>query len=131
MFQISFDIRKTKRSHLFIYAIYEILDSTRLRLLHTKNVLPCANVSCMLTYQRALRAYVSTCFHAYVLNVSTWLASSLPHMSTCIESLVSHGLFDHVITSQNAFAFSVSSFDATFFRFTVVVVEVVHTVGEV
>ena len=58
---------------------------------------------CVLTCQRALSAYVShmltwlACLH-----VSKWLVSSYVHIPTCLESLVSHCLSDHVITGQHA-----------------------------
>ena len=57
----------------------------------------------VLTCQRALSAYVShmstwlACLH-----VSKWLVSSYVHIPTCLESLVSHCLSDHVITGQHA-----------------------------
>ena len=50
-------------------------------------------------------------------------------MPTCLESLASHGVRDRGITCQHASP--VSSFDAMFFSFVVIVVEVVHTIGKV
>ena len=50
-------------------------------------------------------------------------------MPTCLESLASHVVHDHVITRQHASP--VSSFDAMFFSFVAIVVEVVHTIGKV
>ena len=57
--------------------------------------------------------------------MSTCLESLLADVPTYLEPIVWHGLCDHVTTSQQA------SFDTTFFSFTAIVVEVVHTVGKV
>ena len=120
--------------------------SAKLRALHTKNVL---------TYQRVLHAYVLTCkhiLHAYVLtwqpvsstyvpHVSTCLASLCTYVSTCLvssrapvptcfESLVSYALRHHVINCQYNMPCLLRIFDATFFSFTAIVVEAVHTAGK-
>ena len=89
-------------------------------------VLTCssANVLFVLTCQRALNAYVPyvlpyvlTCLACLYTLVSTLFVNSRAYVRTCLESLV--------------FASSVSSFDVTFFSFTVIVAEVVHIIGKV
>ena len=58
-----------------------------------------------LTCQRTLSPYVphvSTSLRHFCTQVSTWLASSRALMLTCLASLASHGLRDHVITCQVA-----------------------------
>ena len=95
----------------------------------------------VLTCQRALHAYMLTCQHALC-----------PLMPTCLECLHSshvnipcvlmYSQVNVVIFSLTrlvwpcnhqpiCFASSVNSFGATFFSFTVIAVEVVHTVGNV
>ena len=77
------------------------------------------NVSCVLTCSRALRNYVPTCLaclsaqmqRAYVLTYER-ASSSLPHLPAFLAWLV-------------------SSFDATFFSFFAIVIEVVHTDGKI
>ena len=69
------------------------------------------NVASVLTCQRALRAHVPVrfeCLRASRVNmpclyihVSTGLASSHAHVSTCLESPASHGLHNYVITCQH------------------------------
>ena len=83
-----------------------------------------ANVLFVLTCQRALNAYVPyvlpyvlTCLACLCTLVSKLFVNSRAYVRTCLESLV--------------FASSVSSFDVTFFSFTVIVAKVVRTVGKV
>ena len=66
---------------------------------------PRTNLPCVLTCRGTLRAYMlhmSTCFLRLWNNVSTWLASSGAHMSTCLEPLTSHGWCDYLITCKHA-----------------------------
>ena len=59
----------------------------------------------MLTYQRSLRAYLLTCYralHALVLTCQRTLSAYAPHVSTCLESLASYGLCNHVNSRQHA-----------------------------
>ena len=104
-------------------------ESAKLCAMCAKNVLTCKRTlrAYVLTCQRTLHAYVLTCqrsLRALILtcrrpvnacvphgstglaclytDVSTCFASSRTHVPTCIESLASYGLCDHVITCQYA-----------------------------
>ena len=84
----------------------------------------------VITCQHALRANVLTCsapLSCLPTHVSTRFASLRTHVPTCLESLASYGLPDHLIS----LAYLASRCDATFFSFTVIVIEIVHTVGKV
>ena len=72
------------------------------------------NMPCVLMYSRAIVACDLTCSHANMPWVPcfTRLARPCNHLPTCFVS-------------------SVCSFNATFFSFTAIVVEVVHTAGKV
>ena len=109
-------------------------------------VLKCQRVMrvCMLMCQRALRALVLTyqrALSAFVPHVSTYVVCLYTHMSTWLGSTRSFANMPGVpcftwfslprYHLPTCFAFSVTSFDATFFSFTVIVAEVVHTVGKV
>ena len=76
----------------------------------------------VLTCQGALRAYVLTCQHGLRVTCSCANMTWVP----CLTCLVWH--HDHLPIS---FASSVSTFDATFFSFTAILVEVVHNIGKV
>ena len=86
-------------------------ESAKLRALRAKNVLTC---------QRALRAYVLTCQHVLRAHVLTWQPALHAYVFTCQRALRAY-----VITCQR------TSFIATIFSFTAIIVEVVHTVGKV
>ena len=90
----------------------------------------------MLTCQRPLRAYVLTCkrvLRAYALTCLACLLVNVPCVLKC-----SHA---NVLTCKRAssslshlpafLALLVSDFDATFFSFFAIVIEVVHSDGEV
>ena len=110
-----------------------------------------AHVSCILTCSRTLRAYalpyqcalhalMLTCqcgLGAYVLHVSTCLACLCTHVSTWFASSRATMPYASCLTrlawprdhQPRCLASSVSSFDATFFSFAAILVELVHTVG--
>ena len=114
-----------------------------------------ANVPCVFTCQCVLLAYVLTCQHAfrgYVFKCRRSLSSYVPRVNRPCALIYSRvkvacelmcsranmswvpcltGLAWTYDILPKCFASSVSSFDATFFRFTAIVVEVVHTVGQV
>ena len=83
-------------------------ESAKLRAKRAKNVPTCKRAlhSYVLTYQRALSAYVphvSTCLTCLWTQVPAWLVSSRAPVTTSLESFPSHGLrlLDHVITCQH------------------------------
>ena len=115
------------------------------------NTCSCTNVPCLLTCFAYWHANILTCFACLCVHMSTCFSCLGAHMPTClacscadvptfIECLrtlqVNVAFLSHsqVVCARHhlptCFASSVSSFNATFFSFTTIAVEVVHTVNK-
>ena len=152
-----FPFSNSSRASYFACLRTSIACSTCQKLAHVPTCLAYlrANVPCVFICQCVLLAYVLTCQHAfrgYVLKCQRSLSSYVPQVNRPCALIYSRvkvvwelmcsranmswvpcltGLaWTHDILPK-CFASSVSSFDATFFSFTAIVVEVVHTVGQV
>ena len=130
-------------------------ESAILHALSIKNVLMFQRV------WRTLRGYVLTCLACLDAHMARYLACLNAHVATCLTCLTcQHTLRAYVLTFQRCMqakgltcqhdwvpclkrlarprdhlqtwlASSVSSFDAIFFGFTAIVVEIVHIVGKI
>ena len=87
----------------------------------------------MLTCQRVLRAYVLTCLACLLVNVPCVLKCSHANALMCLcANVLTCKRASSSLSHLPAFlALLVSDFDATFFSFFAIVIEVVHSDGEV